>query len=428
MNDTKTLKGKRLLILGGNIETKPLVQKANNLNVTTFVLDPDPNSVAKKSAAHALTLDGMNVPGIVQAARDNNIDGILVGVADSLIPSYLHACQELALPCYATNRSVDAFSSKERFIRICREHSIDTTPSYNLQELQERTSEEDRFPVIVKPVDRGAGIGMTICNNPSELPQAVNTAMEASLSRKFIIERLMKCRDLFAYYTFIDGKAYLSAIADRITTGRQKIGSPVCIGALYPSDLRPRFIQNVAPKLEKMFEDLEIQNGVLNIQFFNEGEKFYAYDPGFRLQGEAPHLHLLAANGFDHSEMLINFALTGRMSNHPVDQLNNADLMGRYGATVWILLKAGTISHVAGLNEIRALPSFITELLRFNPGETVTPQMLGTERQVFARFYLQHRDGKQLRRDINGIGRCLKVEDILGESMILDGIGLQHNE
>ena len=43
-----------------------------------------------------------------------------------------------------------------------------------------------------------------------------------------------------------------------------------------------------------------------NVQFFIENNNYYSYDPGFRLQGEAMHIHIDAINGFDHRIMLIN--------------------------------------------------------------------------------------------------------------------------
>ena len=67
------------------------------------------------------------------------------------------------------------------------------------------------------------------------------------------------------------------------------------------------------PKLREMFKGLGVRNGVLNIQFFVDDERFYAYDPGFRLQGEGPHFFIQDINGFDNREMLINYALTGSM-------------------------------------------------------------------------------------------------------------------
>jgi biotin carboxylase len=242
------------------------------------------------------------------------------------------------------------------------------------------------------------------------------------MKKRVLIEKLMRCDDMHAYYTFVDGQAYLSAMGDRTTTRKQTNGSPVCIGAMYPSKYLHAFERSIHPKLLNMFKSLGLQNGVLNIQFFHENGHFYAYDPGFRLQGEAPHLHLLAANGFDHRVMLISFALSGKMTQQKFDALNDVQLHQQTAYTVWILLNQGTISRIAGLDQICKLTSYKNMIQRFFEGDTITQAMLGTERQVFARIYLQHGDVDQLKRDISTIHNTLVVHNQASQSLILDGL------
>ena len=84
----KDLKGKKLLIMGANPETIPLVELANEMGLQTYVTSNRPDDPAKKYACRSCDVDGTDVPGIVSLARRENIDGILVGVADILVPAY----------------------------------------------------------------------------------------------------------------------------------------------------------------------------------------------------------------------------------------------------------------------------------------------------------------------------------------------------
>jgi hypothetical protein len=59
---------------------------------------------------------------------------------------------------------------------------------------------------------------------------------------------------------------------------------------------------------------------------------------------------------------------------------------------------------------------------RFFEGDSITQAMLGTERQVFARIYLQHRDVSQLHQDILTIHDTLVVQNQENQSLILDGL------
>lgn len=207
---------------------------------------------------------------------------------------------------------------------------------------------------------------------------------------------------------------------DRHKTDKQGQLSTVCIAAEYPSRYAHRFVQEVHPKLVKMFQALGIQNGVLLIQFFVDEKDFYAYDPGFRLQGEAPHLYLKHINHFDHREMLLRFAMTGHMCSGDFSDVNDPDFKGQSATTVWVLLKAGRLGFIRGLEAIRSHTNVIEVLQRFDIGDQVTADMLGTERQVFARIYTTAETPVEAQRVLRFINDTLVVADELGADMLLD--------
>jgi biotin carboxylase len=272
----------------------------------------------------------------------------------------------------------------------------------------------------VKPVDAGAGVGITVCRSPAEFQAAVSKALAVSIRKELLIEKFMECDDMFALYTFVDGVAYLSALADRHKTDKQELFSSVCIAAEYPSRHSDRFVSEVHPKLVKMFHDLEISNGVLCIQFFVDAANFYAYDPGFRLQGEAPHLYLKHFNKFDQREMLLQFALTGQMFGPDFQNFNDFRFKNQYATTVWVLLKTGKVGSIGGMEALRSHPNVIHVLQRFQSGDSVTSDMVGTERQVFARIYTVARTSAESAELLKLINRTLSVHDELGKNMVLD--------
>ena len=75
---------------------------------------------------------------------------------------------------------------------------------------------------------------MSICTSPLELNEAISKALGMSRSGKAILEKAMECDDMFVYYTFINGKSYLTAIADRFKSNKQGRLKTVCLYANYP--------------------------------------------------------------------------------------------------------------------------------------------------------------------------------------------------
>jgi biotin carboxylase len=415
------LSGKRLLILGGNPETGALVKYAKELGVHTIVIDPNPHSPAKKSAVESYDVEVMNPDALLDKAKHLQLDGILVGVADILVPSYYNLCQALGFPCYATLDSIDVFTTKNGFRKRCEKYGIGVIPYYQVEkDFTDADISAISFPVLVKPVDNGAGVGMNVSANASELKEHIDIAISNSIRKEYLVEKYMDCDDMLVYYTISDGVPYLSAAADRYTTKIQNVGSPVCSLARYPSKYLDLYIRDVHDKVVNLIADSGVKNGVLNIQFFVGGDQFYAYDPGFRLQGEAPHLYLNKINDFDNRKMLINFALTSSTQEPDLKVKNDPYFKSKFAGTVWVLLKAGEIGQIHGLDEIMKVPAIFQVIQRLYAGDKVSKEMIGTERQVFGRFYIVTESHNELVENIKFIQLNLKVSNTSNEDMVLE--------
>lgn len=419
MNSPRARRQPSILILGGNPETGAIVEVANSMGLRTVVVDPYPGSPAKLHAARAYDLDVKDFAALDRVIAGEAIDGILVGVADPLVPFYQQLCERHGMPCYANARSIEALSSKTGFVRACRRHGIATTPTFEIDAHDARAVAELPYPVVTKPADCGAGVGISVCRDPAEFARGAAMALAASPRKQLIVERFMECDDMFAYYTFVDGRAYLSAVADRYKTSKQT-GSPVCIAARYPSRHTSRFVAGVHPALLDMFADLQVRNAVLIVQLFVDEQGFYAYDPGFRLQGEAPHLYLKHLLGFDQREMLLNLAIGGPMYQGDFGAVNDYLFHGQLATTVWVLLRAGRIARIEGLDRIGRRSGTLSILQRLREGDVVTPAMTGTERQVLARIYTTARGRSEIDDHVCFIRDHLRVFDDQGQDMLLD--------
>jgi glycosyltransferase involved in cell wall biosynthesis/biotin carboxylase len=411
---------KRIVILGGNPETGAIVEVANAMGLYSIVLDPYPNSPSKRHAAKSYDIDVTNLQAVDEVIRQENADGVLVGVADPLVPYYQKICARNGLYCYANDTIIGALTSKSNFAQTCIRYGISVTPSYQIDYTLDTEVGNLNYPVVVKPVDAGAGVGISVCRNPAEFQVGLSKALAVSIRKELLIEKFMECDDMFAYYTFVDGVAYLSALADRHKTGKQGQFSSVCMAAEYPSRHTGRFVREVHPKLVKMFRELGISNGVLLIQFFVDSNDFYAYDPGFRLQGEAPHLYLKHFNQFDQREMLLQFALTGEMFSSDFQGVNDFRFKNQYATTVWVLLKVGKVGAISGLEAICSHPNVIEVLQRFQIGDSVTSDMVGTERQVFARIYTVAKTSEESAKLLKFINSTLLIKDEQGKNLVLD--------
>jgi biotin carboxylase len=383
-----SLVGKKLLVLGANVETIPLIETAKKLGVFVYVTDFNPNAPAKKYADKSFDVDGLNIYGLVELCETEKIDGVIVGVADRLIHSYYELCSILNLPCYASKEQCKYFTNKSKFNELCYRFDINTIPNFNKEFLDIKARESIQYPVFVKPTDANSGKGISICYNERELIDGVKKAESFSKTNGYLIERFMQCDDMFVNYTFINGKILVSATADRYTNNKQGNLSRVCIGASYPSKFTDLYFEQLHDKMLLMFKTLGIQNGVFTISAFVENRKIYLYDPGFRLQGEAPDIPIKEISGYDQKELLVNFALNGLMFNDKINIFNSIFSNKKFAASIWFLLGIGEISKIEGLELVMNDSSIIAFNQRLFIGSKILPEVIGTEGQVFARLYL----------------------------------------
>lgn len=421
----REFEGKKLLILGGNPETTPLVEIANSMGIKTIVSSGRHTDAAKKVAWKSYDVDGMDVAGLISIARDEQVDGVLVGVADVLVPSYCKVCDALELPCYATQEIVDVFAFKDVFKATCERYGVHGIPEYYLDaEMKREDLDKIQYPVMIKPVDNGGGVGMTVAYNESDLIEGVKKALEASNKKRFIVEKYMLCDDMGMYYTVKDGYCSASCIYDRYTTDEQPGLSRVCLGGTYPSKHLDEYFERMHENTVRMFKEIGIENGILMLSGFYEDGEFYVYDTGFRLQGEAPHLLMKAIHGFDQREMLIRFALTGSEGNIDLKKDDDTKLRGKWASTLWFLLRKGHISKIEGLDKISEDKRVVANIQRLNEGDDVLPEWIGNEKQVLTRMYLVCDSKRELAECLKEYQEKVKVYDENGNNMVLKGFNV----
>lgn len=404
---------KKILILGGNAETVPLVKVAQEMGYLVGVTDNNPNSLSKKYSDFAHSVDGMNVDGIVNLVKDENYEGVLIGVVDVLIPSYYKVCSVLGFPCYVNEKSMLAFSRKDVFKETLRLHNLQGVPEINFDDFIKLSYEPKVSigPFMVKAVDNGGGVGISKVDDSTQIIPVLNSCLKHSKANKVIVERYMNCSDVGIYLTIQDFKVSLSAIYDRFTKNPELNGSRVCVGGLYPSRYLELFLSTDFPKIVSLLNSLEISNGVLMLTAFCENNIFYYYDVGFRLQGEAPNILLKSIYGYDQLKMLIDFAMTGKFGNISIIDYDNKNLNGFFACTLWVNCKKGVIFRIQGFEEISLMQDVVSVVTRLEIGSEVLTEHLDTEKQVFCRIYIVSASDSQRRNVIKKIQSSLKIYD-----------------
>lgn len=410
------LRGKKLLILCGNVVHVKVVEAAKEMGVYTIVTDSLPlsDAPAKAIADEALFFNVLEVDNIVNWCKQNKVDGVLNFCNDIGQRPHQEICERLNLPSYGTAEQYFALTDKNAFKKMCIEHGVDVIPQYNEKDIENNQIE---YPVLVKPVDSRGSRGQAVCCSKEELLVALPIAKKESTNGQAIIEKYMVGKQDFSMsYVFKDGEAYLTRTADRFL-GLAKDGlNKQSICSISPSSKTQMYIEKVHPKIVNALKALGIKNATVFMQGFIDGETVRFYDPGLRLPGAEYEKLLYKATGINLMKEMIKVALGGEIDDYN-GELDNAYLLnGQISIQLLVTARAGKIKTFDGLEEIKNHQNVITVAQRYFVGETV-PQTGDVKQRVCEIVILAKKE--QAKSVVEWVQSKLKVLDENGENMLV---------
>jgi len=416
----KNLKKKiKILVLGSNPETYDLIKTINSEGYQSFIIGMEKISKTKKIAYKSFVGDGSNYNFVKNIIQKYNIDAVMCGTVDILLPNYEKICARFNFPRYTNSKSIKFLLSKIRFNILLKKYGFKIIPKYRLKLNDKIKLKKETFPVLIKPDDSGGAVGLRVCKNNNDLSKSLRFSLKHSKRKQIICQKYLSGQDVQAFYTIVNGKSYLSTLSDRTTYFNKNSKSIVCYGNNYKSKHVNLFINKYNLLFQKMFKYLNIKNGIFSVQGMIYQNSFYPYDPGFRLQGEGQHVILKNLFKIDYLKMLINLSLGKKFYNKNLSLINNVQLNNFYVCSLWVLLKKGTISKIKNLETILQNKNIFKIVQRLYLNDVVNNQMVGTEKQVFARFYIKSKSKNGLINLIDFIHKNLKIMDKNNNSLII---------
>ena len=357
------LKGKTLLVMDRTALAACAVVRAKEMGIKTVVANfyKIEDSPSKQVADVAIDIDISDTNAMLALIKEYNIDGIFVGWTDSHLPFYAEICEKAGLPCCGTVEQFDILSNdKNRFKSECLKYGVPTPDVFKL-DINFRREDLDKvvYPVMVKPADGSGGRGIMKCNNEEELVTYYKELYDHSDSKKIVCERYMESEnEIFIHYTIQDGYCSLSSSFLKYKVNTEKTKAASCLFHMFSPKFLEEYKRDVEPSVINMIHGLGIKYGNLMFQGFEDNGKLYFHESGLRMGGEQFYVFAERLNGISSLELMIEFALTGKMTLYDVAEQDNYKF-SKYCCNYYIPLKAGRIAKIEGLDEINAMPQLI---------------------------------------------------------------------
>lgn len=348
---SSALNGKKLLVLGASTSETTLVKRAQYHGAYVIVTDSHTDwmlSPAKYVANEAWNISWSDIDALVEKCICEHVDGVTAGYSEFRVENLIKLCSRLDMPCYLTSEQLEITRDKIKFKDTCRKYGIPVVNEYH------GVDEVTRFPVIVKPVDRGGSIGISIANDKESLEKAFRYAMDMSVCKQVIIEDYINTGNkIDLYYGVEAGEITLLSSCDTINAAGNGLERVVQSAWLYPMRKQDVVLSKADAQIRAMIKGMGITYGCIFYSgFILPNDEVVFFECGFRMEGAHQYEYVNRRGLYNFLDLFIFHALLGDTAAMPrhadVNEELKCVILNFYG-------KKGTIGAISGMDEIAAM-------------------------------------------------------------------------
>ena len=415
--------GKKIAVLGGTRIACELVRAAKSLGMHTTVIDYNPpeDSPAKRIADDHALISVADTDEVALYIREHHIDGTITGYADSLLGWYAEICEKADIPCYGTRQQFDLFVDKRNWKALCEQFGVPTSKEYDAEVLLSDPSAAI-YPLMVKPADGSGSRGVSVVRQPSEYIDGYESAKNLSRGGAVLVEDYLDGPEVTVFWLFIDGVYRVFLLGNRLVKHNQAGCLPLPAGYTFPASVLPRYLDEVAPRVENMLASAGVQNGMMFMQCIVRDGLPYVYDIGYRTTGSLEQHLTEAVAGYSPIDMMLCHAVTGSMTDD--ERIWERVGRGLYAPcfNISCLMRPGTVDHFEGLESVLGDPHVVACVKAHVEGEFLPMSEKGRLSQIALRILGTVDRASELEPVMLRLQEQIKIISPEGESLMLQGL------
>lgn len=356
-------KQRKLMVLGASTGQLPIIHKAIELGYYVITVDYLPDNVGHQFSHHYVNCSTVDQTGVLQAARELEIDGIVTFASDVATATVAFVAAQLGLPgCPA--QVAEVMSNKANFRAFQREQRLNRPGFFTTHALAEIEAEllDLTPPLMFKPVDTSGSRGITRVDdlNLVNCRKAFAYAQSFARSGQVCIEEFIAGVDVSGDGFLVDGQLR-AIVTQKYKRGYVPTGHSLPTNILRDDQLR------ICAEVTRTCHALGYHNGPIDFDVKVSPEQVVVIEMSPRLGGNGIPKLILRATGVDLINATIQYAL-GNACPVPA----NLEVIQRCGSWVFGSEEAGHLDHVATADEVRArVPELFDYVFNYQIGENV---------------------------------------------------------
>ena len=410
------LQNKTLLLMGGGAYAAGIKKYKDEKGFRIVALGRDADTPIARIADAFYHIDTQNVDAVCDVVKKEGVCGIFVGSSEVNIDPAIDVAERTGVYFYCDRRQWDIISNKAKFKEYARQCGLPVVPEYVVcSDYSASDIDKMTFPVMIKPTDSSGARGLNACYRREDFDALYQEALRWSPNKEIIVEELITdAVEVFVHYTIQDGECTLSCAftKDKVISSENYVSLPIF--HMYPSIYIDQYYEQVDEAAKAMFRAIGLKNGVIMLQGFYKDGQFMFFESGYRMGGEQMYVLTDYMWGVNSLEYMINYALTGKMSDDRIADRDNA----RYPypcCNYYVPLKAGTIAAMEGVDAVEHMEGVLNVTRMCSVGDVI--EDTNALERVCLRIHVVGKDMEDLARLLEKISSTLRIVSTNGEEM-----------
>jgi biotin carboxylase len=371
-----------LLFLGASVSQLPAIRHARSAGHRVVAVDGDHDAVGFEVADVCINIDFTDVPNVVAAARELGVDGVLAISSDRAVLPAAEIAHALGLP--GIGAGVARAMTDKTVMRARLESAGIPQPRHAVltRDSDARAAAETiPLPAVLKPADSGGQRGLFMIEEPADVERRLDETLSFSPSGQAMLEEYVDGIELNGIMAVRDGEPLLLTLSDRLRP--PGIGFGVGWIHMYPSSLDPRVLERARDIAYDAVRVLGLRDGIAFPQLIAAGEDVRLIEIAARIAAGQMADLVRFGTGIELFDVAIAQALGLVVPDELVTPKMQRPIAIRFLTARPGVLPVGTVSSIAGLDDVRTSPGVLGAGLYFDAGATITPVQVDADRRGY---------------------------------------------
>ena len=262
------MKQKKLMLLGGIRYLLPVIEAAHKLGAYVITADYLPDNIAHKYSDEYVNVSIIDKDAVLRVAQEKRIDGILSFGVDPGVVTAAYVAEKMGLPSPPL-KSVEILQNKDKFRDFLEANGFNCPwhKGYLSKDeaLHDFSANPEWFPVIVKPVDSAGSKGCSRVASFRDLAGAVDIAITASHSKKYIVEQYLDGIQMGSDCFVLNNKLVYCTFGKQVFDVAA-VNQLAPIANIWPADIPLVKQCELESEIQRLVKLLDLKTSILNIE------------------------------------------------------------------------------------------------------------------------------------------------------------------